>query len=239
VATEQLSSVVQHLRRVAFLQDGGDLTDGQLLECFIARRDETAFEVLVKRHSPMVLGVCRRVLGNPHDAEDAFQATFLVLVRKATSIRPREMVGNWLYGVAYRAACEAKAAGARRRAREMQVNAIPEPEAPGADVWQEIRPILDEELSRLPDKYRVPIVLCDLEGKTHKEAARQLGWPQGTVSGRLARARVMLARRLARRGLALPAGALAVALAQNAASACVPAPLVASTLKAAAQFAAG
>ena len=115
--TDQTAGVIPRLRRAALLADGGDMTDGRLLECFLARRDEVAFEALVRRHAAMVLGVCRRVVGNVHDAEDAFQATFLVLVRKAASVRPREAVGNWLYGVAYRTALEARARIARRRAR--------------------------------------------------------------------------------------------------------------------------
>src|SRR5262245_25526635 len=121
MATGQMSGVVRLLRRAALLHDGGGMTDGQLLECFLARQDEAAFEALVRRHGPMVLGVCRRVLRNFHDAEDAFQATFLVLVRKAASLRQRELVGNWLYGAAYRAALETKAANASRRARERQM----------------------------------------------------------------------------------------------------------------------
>src|SRR5262249_49892677 len=160
MATGQLSDVIRHLRRAALRQDGCGMTDGQLFEGFVTRQDETAFEPLVRRHGPMVLDVCRRVLGNHHDAEDAFQASFLVLVRKATSIRQRELVGNWLYGAAYRAALEAKAA--RRHARERQVHPMPEPVAPPPDLWEDLRPLLDRELSRLPDKYRVPVVLCDL-----------------------------------------------------------------------------
>jgi RNA polymerase sigma factor (sigma-70 family) len=228
-------SVLRHLRRAALLADGGGMTDGQLLECFVARRDEAAFEALVRRHGSMVLGVCRRVLRHPQDAEDAFQAAFLVLARKAASIRRRELLGNWLYGVAYRTALDARAAAARRRAHERQVSAMPEPEArDSADVGDDLRPLLDQELHRLPNRYRVPVVLCDLEGRTRREAARQLGVPEGTLSGRLTTARRILARRLARRGVSLSAGALAAALSQCAASACVPSPLVASTVKAAA-----
>jgi RNA polymerase sigma factor (sigma-70 family) len=219
-------------------RDTEELTDGQLLERFLAAREEAAFEELLRRHGPMVLGVCRRVLPGVHDAEDAFQATFLVLVRKGASVVARESVGNWLYGVAYRTAQKARVATARRQAKEKQMarpEALPEPD----DRWNDVRPLIDQELSRLPDKYRVPIVLCDLEGQTRKEAARRLGCPEGTVSGRLARARLMLAKRLARHGLTLPAGALTLALAQNAASACVPALLAGSTIKAAVLVAAG
>jgi RNA polymerase sigma factor (sigma-70 family) len=216
------------------------MTDGQLLECFVARRDEAAFAALVRRHGPMVLGVCRRVLGHAQDAEDAFQAAFLVLARKAASIGRRELVGNWLYGVAYRTALDARAAATRRRTRERQVSAMPEPEAGnGADVWSDLRPLLDRELSRLPDKYRVPVVLCDLEGRPRKEVARQLGIPAGTLSGRLTTARRALARRLARHGLSLSGGALTAALTQGAASASVSPPLVAATAWAAVAVAAG
>ena len=237
MATGQLSGVIRHLRRAAFLPDGGRMTDGQLLRCFITDRDEAAFVALVRRHGPMVLGVCRRVLDH-HDAEDAFQVTFLVLARKATSIGQPELLGNWLYGAAYRAALEAKAA--RRRVKERQVSVMPEPEAVAeADVWLDLRPILDQELSRLPDKYRVPVVLCDLEGRTRRDVARQLNIPAGTLSGRLTTARRLLAKRLAGHGLAVAGGALAATLSQNAASACVPSPLVGSTVKAAILLAAG
>ncbi len=238
MATGQMNDVLRHLRKAAL--QGGGLSDGQLLECFITQRDEAAFEALIRRHGPMVLGVCRRVLTNPQDAEDAFQATFLVLVRKAASIRQRELVGNWLYGAAYRAALEAKGVRARRRSRERQVSAMPEPAVvEQAQVRQDLRPVLDQELSRLADKYRVPVVLCDLEGRTRKEVARQLAVPDGTLSSRLATGRRMLAKRLARRGLTLSGGAVALALSQNAASAGVPTSLVVSTVKAAATVAAG
>jgi RNA polymerase sigma-70 factor (ECF subfamily) len=239
MATSLLNPVIRQLRRAVLLPDGAGLTDGQLLESFVSQRDEAAFGVLVRRHGPMVLGVCRRVLRNHHDAEDAFQATFLVLVRKAASIVPREMVANWLYGVAHRTALKARSMIAKQRVRERQVTAMPEPEAlEPEDCWREWQPLLDQELSRLPDKYRVPVVLCDLEGKTGKEAARQLAWPEGTVSSRLARGRTMLAKRLTRHGLALSGGSLAVALSENA-SACVPASVVSATVKAASLFVAG
>jgi RNA polymerase sigma factor (sigma-70 family) len=238
MASGQLSGVLRYLRRTTLGPDGGTMTDGQLLECFLTRRDEAAFEALVRRHGPMVLGVCRRVLHNSHDAEDAFQATFLVLVRKAASLRQRELVGNWLYGTAYRAALEARAA--RRRLQERQVSTLPEPAAlDRAEVWPDLQPVLDQELSRLPDKYRVPVVFCDLEGKTRRDAARQLGIPEGTLSGRLTTARRLLAKRLARHGFALSAGALAAALSPSTASACVPPPLVVSTVKTAALSATG
>jgi RNA polymerase sigma factor (sigma-70 family) len=239
MATGKTSEVIQHFRRAVLLREGAGMTDGQLLECFLTQRDDAAFAALVRRHGPMVWGVCRRVVHNHHDAEDAFQATFLVLVRRAASVEPKELVANWLYGVAYQTALKARSVAARRRGRERQVVEVPEPAVEEQDVWHDLRPLLDQELSRLPDKYRVPVVLCDLEGKTRKEAAQQLGWPEGTVAGRLATARRMLARRLARRGVALSGGMLAAVLSHNAASACVPPSVVSSTIKAASLLAAG
>jgi RNA polymerase sigma factor (sigma-70 family) len=237
MATGKLSGAIRQVRRTAFLQDGARMTDGQLLDRFLNQCDEAAFALLMRRHGPMVLGVCRRVLANSHDAEDAFQATFLVLARKAASIRRRELVGNWLYGAAYRAALEAKAA--RRRSRETQVNPMPDPEAPAADPWDDLRLALDHELSRLPDKYRVPVILCDLEGRTRREAARLLGVPEGTLSGRLTTAHRKLARRLTRRGITLSGAALAAVLSQKAACASVPASLGTSTIEAVTAVAAG
>jgi RNA polymerase sigma factor (sigma-70 family) len=238
MATSQISSLVKHVRRAALAQQSGAMTDGQLLECFLARRDEIAFEALLRRHGPMVLGVCQRVLGSTHEADDAFQATFLVLLRKATSLRQPELVGNWLYGTAYRAALEAKAATACWRARERRVREMPErPAATELDVFQELRPILDQELNRLPDKYRVPVVLCDLEGQKRRDVARRLSIPEGTLSSRLATARRMLAKRLARHRLSLSSGALALALSQQSASAAVPNALIASTVRIASSIA--
>jgi RNA polymerase sigma factor (sigma-70 family) len=234
----QTSRVIQHLRRGVLLRDGAGLGDGQLLGCFIEHRDECAFAALVKRHGPLVWGVCRRLLRH-HDAEDAFQATFLVLARKAASVVPREMVANWLYGVAHQTALQARRTAARRGARERPVTDMPEPPAVQQDLWNDLRPLLDEELSRLPDKYRAVIILCDLEGKTRKEAARQLRVPEGTVAGRLARARTMLARRLTRRGVSLSGGALAAVLSQKVASADVPLAVVSATIGAASSYAAG
>jgi RNA polymerase sigma factor (sigma-70 family) len=186
----------------------------------------------------MVWGVCRRVLRRHHDAEDAFQATFLVLVRKAASIASRELLANWLYGVAHRTALKAGAAIGKRHRRERQVTPMPEPEAVGQDSGDDLLPLLDQELSRLPDRYRVPVILCDLEGKTRKEAARQLGVPEGTVAGRLARARALLAKRLARPGRALSGAGVSAVLVRSA-SASVPAAVASSTVKAAGLLAAG
>jgi RNA polymerase sigma factor (sigma-70 family) len=237
-----MRDVVQQLGQAAFALNADEWTDARLLECFLNTHDHTAFEVLVRRHGPMVLGVCSRILGNPQDAEDAFQATFLVLVRKAASIVPRGMVGNWLYGVAYQTAIKARAMAERRAAKERQVMDAPEPAAPQPEddeaLWRELRPIIDEELSRLPTKYRAPLVLCDIEMKSYKEAAEELGWPEGTVAGRLSRARTMLAERLKRRGVVLTAVAIPMLLTHNA-MASVPAALTIPTLEAATLVAAG
>jgi RNA polymerase sigma-70 factor (ECF subfamily) len=217
------------------------LSDGQLLGRFVDSGESASLETLVRRHGPMVWGVCRRVLRDHHEAEDAFQATFLVLARRAASIMPRDKVGNWLYGVAYQTARKARATRAKRRMREGQVPDAPEPEAGPQGARHDLAEWLDHEMSRLPAKYRIPIVLCELEGKTHAEAAQRLGWPIGTVSGRLSRAKAMLAKRLTRRGVSLTGGSLAVLLfpSQGTASAGMPAPLLSSTVKAASLFAAG
>lgn len=184
------------------------LTDAELLDDFVTHGDEGAFAALVRRHGPMVLGVCRRVLGNAHDAEDAFQSTFLVLVRKAGSIQHGNLLNNWLYGVACRTAARVKARTGRWRAMhqtEMEVHAV----APENDlVWKDLRPVLDQEVCRLPDRLRAAVVLCYLEGKSQEQAARVLGCPRGSVAGWLARARNLLHARLTRRGVFVSAGVL-------------------------------
>jgi RNA polymerase sigma factor (sigma-70 family) len=235
--TSSMGDVIQQIRRSVVLSEGGGLTDGQLLGQFLDGRDADAFAALVKRHAPMVWGVCRRLLSY-HDAEDAFQATFLVLVRKAAAVRPRELLANWLYGVAFRTARRSRATAAKRRGREKQVSPMPEPAVAEPELCTDLRPLLDQELSRLPDRYRTVIVLCDLEGKTREQAARQLGCPEGTVASRLARGRTILGRRLARHGLAVSGGTLAVVLAPEAGAA-APASVVSTTLKAASLAATG
>jgi RNA polymerase sigma factor (sigma-70 family) len=239
VGVTTLNTMMRQLRRVARLQEGVGQTDAELLDSFVGQRDEAAFDTLVRRHGPMVFGVCRRVVHNHHDAEDAFQAAFLVLARKASSIRPQAKVANWLHGVAYRTAMKARTMSARRRAREKPLSEVSEPETTQHDQWSGLRVLLDRELNRLSDNYRVPILLCDLEGQTIKEAARQLGWPQGTMASRLARGRKMLAKRLANRGVEPSAGLLAAVVSQNVASPAVPTSLTASTVKAAARIVAG
>jgi RNA polymerase sigma factor (sigma-70 family) len=234
MATDQLSQVVQHLRSLVANRETEGIPDADLLKRYVHERDEAAFETMVRRHGPMVLGVCHRLLHNSHDVEDAFQVTFLVLVRKASGLRSPGTIGNWLYGVAYRTALEARKASARRRAKEAQV--VPRTES-SPERHADVRSMLDQELRRLPDKHREVVVLCDLEGKTRKEAALDLGCAEGTVASRLARARTVLAKRLSRHGLPLSAGAMALALAENVAAASVPASIISSTLKAAGAYA--
>jgi RNA polymerase sigma factor (sigma-70 family) len=207
----------------------GGPEDGDLLGRFVRSRDGVAFAELVRRHGPMVLGVCRRVLGDRHDAEDAFQATFLILARKAGSVRPAGRVGPWLHGVARRTALAARRAAARRRLREAEAVAVRA--ATSREGTAELREVLDLELARLPERYRSAVVLCELEGRTRWEAAALLGWAEGTVASRLARARTLLAARLTRRGVALPAAGLAAL-----APAAVPGQLVASAVGAALVF---
>ena len=238
-----LSAVVRGFGRL--FGGGGTvagLGEGQLLERFVATRDEAAFEALVARHGPMVVGVCRRLLEDPRDVEDAFQAVFLVLVRRAAAIRDGDRLGPWLYGVALKVARRARQQAARRRQREKGGDAVaafePAGNGHGHGPPDDLGPLLHEELGRLPAKYRDPIVLCDLEGRTHEEAARLLRWPIGTVKGRLSRARDLLRGRLARRGLAPTVAAVTLAL-QHDARASVPPLLLEKTIRAAMGVAAG
>lgn len=235
---QRMNGLLRRLRRCGRDAEAARTGDGQLLAAFIERRDDEAFARLVQRHGAMVLGVCRRVLGSLHDAEDAFQATFLVLVRRAGTIGRRELIGNWLYGVAYRTALEARAKRLRRMAREKPINDVAGPVGDNPLVERELQRALDRELSRLPDKYRVPVVLCDLEGRGRREVARQLRLPEGTLSSRLATARKLLAARLSRHGPTVGAGLLTATLAQHAAAR-LPAALADATAKAAIAFSAG
>jgi RNA polymerase sigma factor (sigma-70 family) len=207
-------------------------TDRELLEKFIQRQDGEAFAALVERHGSMVLGVCQRVLDHAQDAEDAFQATFMVLVRKARSLGQPELLGNWLYGVAYRTSCKARTRAARRRLRERQAAPMPTGDPVDALAWREIRTVLDDELQRLPARYRAPLVLCYLEGLTNEEAARRLGCPTGSISYRLARGRELLRHRLEGRHQALPAGSFALMLVRNTGPAALPGSLVDATVRA-------
>src|SRR5947207_5323955 len=200
------------------------LPDGQLLQRYVATHDQRAFAALVERYGPLVFGVCERVLRHSHDAEDAFQATFLVLARRAATLDGRGSLGNWLYAVAYRTAIKARQSAARRRDRELQVlnmSTVVSSAEEEQEEWSDLRPLLDEELNQLPQKYRAPLVLCYLEGKTQEQAAHELGWPTGSMSRRMNRARDLLQERLARRGLALSTGFLFVLIAKNAGAAIV------------------
>jgi RNA polymerase sigma factor (sigma-70 family) len=219
------------LRRLAVAEEARDLPDRELLLRFLSRRDERAFEALVQRHGPLVLGVCRRALANEHDAEDVFQAAFLALSRQAPSLRRLESVGSWLHGVAWRLALKTRAA-AGRRARVARAQPAGGRDPLDEMTVREAQATLDEELARLPEKYRAPLLLCYLGGLTREEAARQLGWPAGTLKSRLEQARERLRRRLRLRGLSLPAALLASALA-GAAAAAVPGTLLRSVVKSA------
>jgi RNA polymerase sigma factor (sigma-70 family) len=223
------------VRQVGRLFAGGTLTgltDGQLLERFRTRRDEAAFEAIIARHGPMVMGVCRGVLRDSTEVEDAFQAAFLVLVKKAGSIRGRDGVGGWLYRVSYRLALRARDEAARRdRLKPAEATSPEDPET--AAIRAELRSLVHAELARLPEKYRAPVVLCDLEGLTHDEAAQRLRWPIGTVKGRLSRARERLRERLQRRGLAEPSAVLAATIRPGAIETAISEGLMRATVLAA------
>jgi len=239
MADGKLGSVLHYIRRWAAGPGGAGPSDGQLLDRFVSQRDEEAFGVLLERHGRLVFNVCRRILHDTHSAEDAFQATFLVLAQKANSIRRLESVASWLYGVAYRISVRARARTQKRTEQERQAVGM-EPASPEREAaWRELRPLLDAELDQLPEKYRAPLVLCYFEGLSNEEAAEHLHWPSGTVKGRLARARDLLRERLARRGLTLSAAALMGLLGEQAMAAPLPATLIDGTLKATALVVAG
>jgi RNA polymerase sigma factor (sigma-70 family) len=231
----QAGMVLQQLRRLAGARRPDPGPDGHLLERFTAHRDEAAFAGLVRRHGPMVLGVCRSVLRHEQDAEDAFQATFLVLARKAASIRQQGSVAGWLYEVAYRVAIKAQAGSARRRARERRASAMATSDPTLDMTLRDLQRVLHEEMRELPDRYRVPLVLCYLQGLSQEEAAKQLRWSKGTLRGRLDRGREHLRRRLTRRGVTLSAalGAAGLALKSPAKAALVDAVVRAAVLPAA------
>ena len=216
---EAMRALIQRLRN-GLPHTGGELTDERLLDDFVERRAEDAFAAIVRRHGPMVRGVCRRVLRNDADADDAFQAVFVVLFRRADAVRPRNRLGNWLYGVAVNVARRGRDAVARRRTQELVAD-VPGRESGGAAEQGELRAVIDQELNGLPNAYRAAVVACDLEGHTRAEAAGRLGWSEGTVASRLARGRALLADRLTRRGVAVPAAGLAMVLGPSAAEAVV------------------
>jgi cobalt-zinc-cadmium efflux system membrane fusion protein len=236
MANQQLHRFVGRLRHSLHPEASG-LTDSQLLERFVSSRDEAAFEVLVWRHGPMVLGVCRRILHHAEDAEDVFQATFLALARKAGSIGRREALGGWLHTTASRTALRLRLRASGQPRLEQLPGDIPAPET-GDQLSCDLRPVLDEEISRLPMHYRLPVILCYLQGKTTEEAARQLGCARGTICSRLAWARDRLRSQLSRRGLALTGASLVMALSREPALA-MPGELVLRTLQGALGFAGG
>jgi len=232
-------NVIQYLRTIYPIGDVGDRTDGELLRRFVTDREDAAFTALVQRHGAMVLGVCQRLLGDFHLAEDAFQATFIVLARKAATVRSRTSLGTWLYAVAQRVAMKAKAKSALRRDRERESGNMPRAEHLDEHTWQELRPIIDEEIGRLPEKYQAPLILCYLEGKSQEKAAKELGLAKGTVARRLGSGREMLRRQLIRRGVTLSAGVLTTALCDKVMGARVAALLTVKTVQAAAGVIAG
>src|SRR5262245_61191840 len=224
------ATLVDRLRRIA--GPGDERTDGELLSEFVRQRDPAAFAQIVRRHGPMVLGVCRRVTGHHADADDAFQAAFLVLVHKARTVAPGHLLGPWLYGVAYRTAMKAKSTAARRRAREAPLTDEVCSGEPDAD-REEVAGRLDREIQALPERYRMAVVLCELQGLSYREAAERLGVKEGTLGGRLSRARIILARRLGRPGIGIAAVPLASAVVANSLTASVPLALLQSTVQAA------
>ena len=228
-------SVLREIRTLYTLGTMGGRTDAELLERFLARGEadaEDAFATLVARHGPMVLGVCRRMLPASHDAEDAFQATFLVLARRAASIVRRERLASWLYGVAVRIAKVARRRAVRERAAERRLMAMSQVNSEPPEDRDDLIPILDEELNRLPHRYRAALLACELEGKSRREAAEQFGIPEGTLSTHLARGRKMLRERLQRRGVTLGVGPIA-GLARPSAEAAVLERLIGPTVRAA------
>jgi RNA polymerase sigma factor (sigma-70 family) len=230
MTTARLGTLLRHIRTLGTVRHGPERTDRELLDDFTARRDESAFAALVERHGPMVLRVCRRVLHHEQDAEDAFQAAFLVLARSTASIRRREALAGWLHGVAYRTALKAKRGAARRRCHEARVRQA-RPEAVASARWDEVQAMLDEEIRRLPEPFRAAFTLCVLEGKSGSQAAAEMGCKEGTVSSRLTRARRLLQDRLARRGIQLGSLLAALSVAEGAGRAALPAELVRATVR--------
>ena len=233
MATQLLPPVNPAARRRTSLHILHNFSDAQLLERFAARHSEGAFTVLVERHGPLVQSVCRRILNDAHDAEDAFQATFLILARKANTIQKHQSLASWLYKVAYRVALRARADISRRRTQEKEAVQTTPPPTPTEATQRELGQVLDEEVQRLPEKYRAPVTLCYLQGRTNEEAAQQLSCPTGTVKVRLMRARDLLRKRLVRRGIGLTIAGLTALLLENAAHAAAPAALVNTTVSAA------
>jgi RNA polymerase sigma factor (sigma-70 family) len=239
MANAELSPLIRQIRKLATGPSMADPPDEYLLDRFVTDRDEAAFALLVRRHGPFVLGVCRHVLRHTQDAEDAYQASFLVLARRAASIRNPKSLPSWLHGVAYRTAMKAKRDAGRRRAHERQAPSGLKTDPSQELAWREVQAALDEEIQRLPEVLRAPFVLCCLLSRSHAEAASQLGLKEKTVSSRLTRARARLQRQLARRGVALATVLGATAAMPSLSAAAVPALLMESTIDAALAFAAG
>jgi RNA polymerase sigma factor (sigma-70 family) len=237
--TAPLGTVLRHIRNVALARGTRELTDQQLLQRFAAQQDADAFAALMQRYGQLVWSVCRHVLRHDHDAEDAFQATFLVLARNSASIRKHEALASWLHGTAYRVALRARRDAAIRRSHESRGQSMPADKPLPEKDLREALAMLDEEVQGLAPRQRAAFVLCALEGKSLAEAAHQLGWKQGTVSGTLARARQQLERRLTRRGVTLTAVLSAVVLGRQVAAAALPAGLAHATTQAALLYAAG
>jgi RNA polymerase sigma factor (sigma-70 family) len=234
MANAQLTATLRHLRALTAAHHHAERTDRELLHDFLERRDQSAFAALVNRHGPLVLGVCRRELGSREDAEDAFQATFLLLARKAASIRKGDSLPSWLHGVAYRMARNVKRAAVRRRKHEEKAGPAAAPATPEHDAaWQEVQGVLSEEIERLPPAGRAPFILCFLEGRSRAEAAAELGLTPKTLEHRLAAARDLLRQRLARRGVSLSALLAAAAVESAARASAVPVALLAATVGAA------
>ena len=234
-----LGGVLRFLSKACALQGTCDLTDRELVERFISQRDEGAFTFLVRRHGPMIFSVCRRFLGDAHEAEDALQAAFLVLVRRTRSIRKQESVGSWLYGVAKRIALRSRSQNAARRNREREATTKRARQPIDGLSTQELHTALHEAISSLPEKYRAPIILCYLEGRSLDRAARELNCPKTSLARVLAKGRELLRGKLERRGITLTIAALATALTEMAAAAPLPATLTIKTVKAATLMATG
>ena len=238
MATANVSDFLRRLTRGMVAETLADQSDRQLVEQFLDGHDEAVFEAIVRRHGAMVYRACWRVLQHHQDAEDAFQATFLVLAQRLRTVRKHASLASWLHGVAHRVALKAKAEAATRRRHEQQA-AVSPPVPPDDVSWGEVRAVLDAELVGLPEKWRLPLVLCYLEGRTQDEAAEQLGWSKRTLRRRLEEGRTGLGHRLSRRGVVWPAALSAVLLSDAVASATLSPGLLDSTIKAASLFAAG
>ncbi len=239
MAKAGVGDILRFLFRKQLAQEAGDRSDGDLLKQFAATREDRPFTVLFERHAPMVMGVCKRILGDFHQAEDSLQATFHILARRAGSVRWRECLGPWLYAVARRVALRARAKRLAQQNLERRLANMPPSATIDDAAWNDLSSVLDEEIGRLPAKYRAPLILTYLESKSRSRVAKELGWPEGTVARRLERARELLRLRLVKRGVTLSAGALGVALVEKVAAAPVPTMLAINTIKAATTVVAG